>query len=102
MNRDITLERKLRKVLTPVTPRKEYVAASKRRFRPAEQMPVEIEQPRRVAETVTFATLGLGAVATIAAIAAIGVKLVETVSAGALLDSAGKQQRAKKPKPSMI
>jgi hypothetical protein len=101
MNRDLVLERQLRKVLTPVAPRKDYVAAAKRKFLSVGRMPVEMEKPRGMAETVTLATLGLGAVATIAAVAAIGVKVVEVVSAGLLSESGG-GHRAKKPKPSMV
>jgi hypothetical protein len=102
MNRDLALERKLRKILTPVVPRKTYVTAAKRSFLTASRMPVEMEKPRGMAETVTFATLGLGAVATIAAVTAIGVKIVEVVSTGSILEDAAQRQRAKKPKPSLI
>jgi len=60
-----------------------------------------MEKPRGMAETITLATLGLGAVATIAAVAAIGVKVVEVVSTGVLNEPSG-GHRAKKPKPSMV
>lgn len=102
MNRDIALEKKLRIVLTPISPRMEYVAAEKRRFQAINRMPVELAQPRSMAEAVTLAALGLGAVATIAAVATIGVKLVGVVSSGAILMKAANDHPAKKQKPSMV
>jgi hypothetical protein len=102
MNNESALERRLRKVLVPVLPRKEFVADNKRKFGFSTRMPVEMEHPHRMKETVTLATLGLGAVASIAAVATIGVKVVNWIGSDMVFLKASKTSRSKEVKPSLI
>jgi hypothetical protein len=95
MNTETAFEKKLRKALVPVLPRKEYVAVDKRRFAFSTNMPVEMEHPRRMEETVTLAALGLGAIASIAAIATIGARMVGWISSGELIAKTSKTRSAK-------
>jgi hypothetical protein len=65
-------------------------------------MPVELERPRRIQDTVMLATLGLGAVASIAAVATIGVKVANWAGSNSTMLNTLKTRRSKGVKPSLI
>jgi hypothetical protein len=69
------IEKLLRTVLQPIAPRKAYVQALKKRLLFGRRMKVEVEPDHSMQETITLATVGLGAIATVAAITALGVQL---------------------------
>jgi hypothetical protein len=75
------LENALRSALKPITPRVEYVKALKRRLLLGQRMRVEMEVDRSVQDTLTLATVGLGALATVAAITTLGVQLFQRTNA---------------------
>jgi hypothetical protein len=91
MNTERAWEARLRRVLVPITPRKGYAAFLKRKLLSGTRMPVELEKPDRVGEVVTLTTLGLGAVATVAAVATIGRMLASVLGSGVLLFGAAKR-----------
>jgi hypothetical protein len=96
MDRLSSIEKKLSKVFVPVQPRIAYVKTLKDKLMRDRRMPVEMEQPVDVREAVTMAALGLGAVATIAAVTTIGVKLADLIGSGGILaKAAAPQKRAK-------
>ena len=85
------MEAKLRSALTPVSPRKGYAALLKKKLLAGRRMPVELEKTPRVGEVITLTTLGLGAVATVAAVATIGGMVAGVLGSGALLLGAAKR-----------
>jgi|WetSurMetagenome_2_1015567.scaffolds.fasta_scaffold711817_2 hypothetical protein len=96
MNTERGMETKLRRVLVPVVPRKGYAAALKERILAETRMPVILEKSNRVREIVTFTTLGLGAVASVAAVATIGGMMAGLFGSGVLLLGAAKSGMAQK------
>jgi hypothetical protein len=80
----------LRQMLQPVHPRSAYVQALKRRLLAGRRMKVEVETDHTVRETITLATVGLGAIATVAALTTLGVQLIH-YSANARARHAGQQ-----------
>jgi len=79
------MESKLRRALIPITPRKGYAMLLKRKLLSNTRMPVELEKTSRASEIATLTTLGLGAVATVAAVATIGGMVASLVGSGVLL-----------------
>ncbi len=57
-------------------------------------MPVELERNQKVSEIVTLATIGVGALATVAAVATIGIKAVSLLGSGAILINAASKRRS--------
>ncbi|MBN2085928.1 MAG: hypothetical protein JW748_11970 [Anaerolineales bacterium] len=90
MNTERALEAKLRSVLVPVSPRKGYASMLKNKILANSRMPVELEKAGRAGEIATWTTLGLGAVATIAAVATIGGMVAGLFGSGVLLLGAAK------------
>ncbi|MBN1438389.1 MAG: hypothetical protein JW929_03180 [Anaerolineales bacterium] len=91
MTTERSMEAKLRRALIPVAPRKAYARILKAKLLSGPRMPVELEKADRVGEIVTLTTLGLGAVATVAAVATIGGKVAGLLGSGILLLGAAKQ-----------
>jgi hypothetical protein len=85
------MEARLKRVLTPVMPRKGYARFLKEKLLSDSRMPVELEKADRVGEIVTLTTLGLGVVATVAAVATIGGKITGLLGSGVLLLGAAKR-----------
>jgi len=85
MGKEESIERRIRRVLVPVSPRKGYAAVLKNKLLNSSRMPVELEQNPRVNEIITLTTIGVGALATVAAAATIGVKFVGLLGSGAIL-----------------
>jgi hypothetical protein len=75
------IEQMLRSMFQPITPRKAYLHALKNRLRFGRRMKVEVEQDHSMQETITLATVGLGAIATLAAITTLGVQLFQRSNA---------------------
>jgi hypothetical protein len=96
MTTERAIEAKLRRVLVPVSPRKGYASMLKTRLLSGSRMPVELEKAGRVGEIATLTTLGLGAVATVAAIATIGGMVAGLVGSGVLLLGAAKHGMGRK------
>jgi hypothetical protein len=96
MNTDRSMEARLKRVLTPVMPRKGYARFLKDKLLSGTRMPVELEKVDRIGEIVTLTTLGLGAVATVAALATIGGRIAGIFGSGVLLLGATKQGMARK------
>jgi hypothetical protein len=94
MAREDNLEKRIQRALTPVAPRKSYVAALKATLLKGNRMPVEVERSQRINEIVTLTTIGVGALATVAAVATIGIKFASLAGSGALLLNAASKQRA--------
>ena len=94
MKSEEVLENRIRRALIPVTPRKGYAAELKARLLSKARMPVEVEQHLSREEIVTIATVGIGALATLAAVTTIGVKFASLVGSGAILFNAATKQRA--------
>jgi hypothetical protein len=88
------LEKRIQRALTPVAPRKGYIAVLKARLVKRTHMPVELERSQRINEIVTLATIGFGALATVAAVATIGIKFASLAGSGAILLNAASKQRA--------
>jgi hypothetical protein len=93
MAREENLEKRIQRALTPIAPRKGYAAVLKARLLMGTRMPVELEQRQRVREIVTLATIGVGALATVAAVATIGIKAVSLRGSGAILINAASKRR---------
>jgi hypothetical protein len=74
------MEQILRNALKPIYPRAEYVQALKRRLLLGQKMKVEMEEDRSVGDTITIATVGLGALATVAALTTLGVQIFQRTS----------------------
>jgi hypothetical protein len=91
MTTERTMESKLRRALIPVAPRKGYAAMLKRKLLSHSRMPVELEKTDRSSEIATLTTLGLGAVATIAAVATIGGMVAGLLGSGVLILGAAKR-----------
>jgi anti-sigma factor RsiW len=91
MTTERSMESRLRRVLIPLAPRKGYAAILKRKLLAHTRMPVELEKTTRSAEIATLTTLGLGAVATVAAVATIGGMIAGLAGSGALLLGAAKR-----------
>jgi hypothetical protein len=85
MNTERAIETKLRRLMIPVSPRKGYAAALKERILTETRMPVVLEKLDRSGEIATLTTLGLGAVATVAAVATIGGTIAGVFGSGILL-----------------
>jgi hypothetical protein len=94
MVREENLQKKIQRALLPVAPRKGYAAALKARLLKRTRMPVELERNQRVTEILTLATIGVGALATVAAVATIGIKTVSLFGSGALLLKAASKRRS--------
>jgi len=94
MMREENLEKRIQRALIPIAPRKGYAAALKARLLKGTRMPVELERNQRVSEIITLATIGVGAVATIAAVATIGIKTLSLFGSGALLLHAASKRRS--------
>jgi hypothetical protein len=94
MAREENLEKRIERALTPVAPRKGYAAMLKARLLKGTRMPVELERSQRVREIVTLTTIGFGALATVAAVATIGIKFASLAGSGALLLNAASKARA--------
>jgi hypothetical protein len=94
MAREENLEKRIQRALIPVAPRKGYAAALKAKLLKETRMPVELERSQRVSEIITLATIGFGALATVAAVATIGIKFASIVGSGAILLNAASKQRA--------
>jgi hypothetical protein len=94
MARMENLEKRIQRALIPVVPRKGYAAMLKARLLEGTRMPVELERSQRVSEIVTLTTIGVGAVATVAAVATIGIKFASLIGSGAILLNAASKQRA--------
>jgi hypothetical protein len=93
MVKEETIERRIRRVLIPVSPRKGYAAVLKNKLLKSSRMPVELEQNPRVNEIITLTTIGVGALATVAAVATIGIKFVGLFGSGAILLNAASKTR---------
>jgi hypothetical protein len=91
MTTERSMESKLRRVLIPITPRKGYAAMLKRKLLSHTNMPVELEKTTRTGEIATLTALGIGAVATVAAVATIGGMVAGLLGSGALLLGAAKR-----------
>ena len=91
MNTERALEAKLRRALVPVSPRKGYASFLKTKLLSGSRMPVELEKTDRAGEIATLTTLGLGAVATVAAVATIGGMVAGLFGSGVLLMGAAKR-----------
>ncbi len=92
MTTERSMEARLRRVLIPVAPRKGYARVLKEKLLSGTRMPVELAKADRVGEIVTLTTLGLGAVATVAAVATIGGMVAGFFGSGVLLlDAATKR-----------
>jgi hypothetical protein len=86
-----SIERRIRRVLVPVSPRKGYAAVLKNKLLNSSRMQVELEQNPSANEIITLTTIGVGALATVAAAATIGVKFIGLLGSGAnLLKEASK------------
>jgi hypothetical protein len=85
MGKEESIERRIRRVLVPVSPRKGYAAVLKNKLLNSSRMPVELEQNPRVNEIITLTAIGVGALATVAAAATIGAKFVGLLGSGAIL-----------------
>jgi hypothetical protein len=85
MKTEKAMEQTLRRVLTPVTPRKGYAMLLKKKLLSQSKMPVELEKTDRMREIVTLTTIGLGAVATVATVATIGGMVAGLFGSGVLL-----------------
>jgi hypothetical protein len=85
MTTERSMESKLRRALIPVAPRKGYAAVLKRKLLSSSRMPVELEKTDPAREIITLTALGLGAVATLAAIATIGGKVAGLLGSGVML-----------------
>jgi len=94
MAREENLEKRIQRALIPVAPRKGYAAVLKARLLKGTRMPVELESSQRVNEIVTLATIGIGALATVVAVATIGIKTVSLLGSGAILINAASKQRS--------
>ncbi len=94
MVREENFEKRIQRALIPVAPHKGYVAALKARLLKGTRMPVEMERGKRVNEIVTLATIGVGALATVAAVATIGIKSVSLLGSGAMLLRSASKRRA--------
>jgi hypothetical protein len=93
MNREENLEKRIQRALIPVAPRKGYAAALKAMLLKGTRMPVEMERNQRLSEIVTLTAIGVGAVATVAVVATVGVKFVSLLGSGAfLIDAAAKRR----------
>jgi hypothetical protein len=93
MVKEETIERRIRRVLIPVSPRKGYAAVLKNALLKSSSMPVEVEQNQRARELITLTAIGIGALATVAAAATIGIKIVGWVGSGAILLNAASKTR---------
>jgi hypothetical protein len=96
MTTERALEAKLRHTLIPVFPRKGYANLLKQKLLSGSRMPVELEKADRAGEIVTLTTLGLGAVATVAAVATIGGMVAGLFGSGVLLLGAAKRGMERK------
>ncbi len=96
MTTERALEAKLRRVLVPVSPRKGYASLLKTKLLSGSRMPVELEKTGRSGEIATLTTLGLGAVATVAAVATIGGMVAGLLGSGVLLLGAAKPGMGRK------
>jgi hypothetical protein len=96
MNTERSMEDRLKRVLVPVAPRKAYARVLKERLLSGSRMPVELAKADRVGEIVTLTTLGLGAVATVAAVATIGGMVAGLFSSGMLLIGAARRGMGRK------
>jgi hypothetical protein len=85
MQTEKSMEGRLRQALTPVAPRRGYAMMLKRKLLAQSRMPVAVEKTDRVREIVTLTTIGLGAVASVAAVAAIGGMVAGLFGSGVLL-----------------
>ncbi len=93
MAREDNLEKRIQRALVPVAPRKGYAALLKARLLKGTRMPVELERSQRVTEIVTLTTIGVGALASVAAVATIGIKFASLIGSGAILLNAASKQR---------
>jgi hypothetical protein len=96
MTTERALEAKLRSVLVPISPRKGYASMLKNKLLSGSRMPVELEKTDRAGEIATLTTLGLGAVATVAAVATIGGMVAGLFGSGVLLLGAAKRGMGRK------
>jgi hypothetical protein len=96
MTTEKSLEACLRRVLIPVTPRKRYASLLKEKLLSGTRMPVELEKADRAGEIVTLTTIGLGAVATVAAVATIGGMIAGLFGSSVLLFGAAKRSIGRK------
>jgi hypothetical protein len=88
------LEKQIHRALLPISPRKGYAAALKARLLRGTRMPVQLERNQKVSDLVTLATIGVGALATVAAVATIGIKAVSLFGSGAVLIKAASKRRS--------
>jgi|GEM_PF-6480147 len=98
MTTERALEAKLRSMLVPISPRKGYASMLKNKLLSGSRMPVELEKADRAGEIATLTTLGLGAVATVAAVATIGGMVAGLLGSGVLLLGAAKRGMGRKEK----
>jgi hypothetical protein len=96
MNTERSIEERLKRALIPVAPRKAYARVLKERLLSRSRMPVELAKADRVGEIVTLTTLGLGAVASVAAVATIGGMVAGLFGSGVLLIGAAKRGMGRK------
>jgi hypothetical protein len=75
------IEKMLRSMFEPIAPRAAYVQSLKKRLLANRRMKVEVEADHTMEETITLAAVGLGAIATVAAITTVGVRLFHRTSA---------------------
>jgi len=91
MTTERAFEARLRRALVPVHPRMGYASVLKQKLLAGTRMPVELERVGRGGEVATLTTLGLGAVATVAAVATIGGMVARLLGSGALILGAAKR-----------
>jgi hypothetical protein len=75
------IEQMLRNVFEPIAPRAAYVQSLKKRLLASRRMKVEVESDHSIEETITLAAVGLGAIATVAALTTVGVRLFHRTTA---------------------
>jgi hypothetical protein len=99
-----SLERKIKNALTPVSPRMEFAWALKEKLLSGTSMSVELEHPRGREEILTLTAVGLGAIASVVAVATIGVKVAGLLGSGAMILHATRQPQAgsQKTKPHLV
>jgi hypothetical protein len=99
-----SIERKLKRALTPIYPRKEFAWALKDKIISGTRMSVELEHDKGTAEVITLTAVGLGAIASVVVVATIGVKVAGLLGSGAVLLHATRkpQTGSQKAKPHFV
>jgi hypothetical protein len=94
------IEQLLRHVFEPIAPRAAYVQSLKKRLLASRGMKVEVEADHSIEETITLAAVGLGAIATVAALTTVGVRLFHRTSA--MRGHPAASQKTSSDRPSVI